>query len=243
MSAINEATPSCGWTQSFSDANPLSNKATPFRAALPLSKINYKEYPEFMFAMIAAFLPEHEAYNLRQATGNVVFKHKDKHGNTYKNGLLHSFNDEPAIINDIYKLWYKDGKIHRENDLSALVNLEQSIQKWYKNGKIHREGDLPAVINVKCDLQWWCKYEKLHREADLPAVIESNTRQWYKDGKLHRDNDLPAYISNIITLNYQVWYKNGKIHREGNNPAIIDRNRNHQEWWKNGFNIHKINRK
>jgi len=217
----------------------MSKEATPFMEPLPLSKINYKEYPEFMFAMIAAFLPEHEACHLREATGNVIFKHKDKHGYTYKNGLLHSFNDEPAASDGIYILWYKDGKIHRENDLPALVDLEQLIQKWYKNGKIHREGDLPAVINVKSDIQWWCKDGKLHRDNDLPAVIESNIRQWYKDGVLHRDGDLPAYISNIITLNYQVWYKNGKIHRE-RNPAIIDKNRNHQEWWKNGCKIHKI---
>ena len=61
-------------------------------------KINYKEYPEYMFAIIAAYLNPKEGHVLRQVSGKVVFRHKDNHGNTYKNGLLHSYDDLPAII-------------------------------------------------------------------------------------------------------------------------------------------------
>jgi hypothetical protein len=63
-----------------------------------LEKLNYKHYPEYMFAMIAAYLPKHEGDDLRRAAGKVIFKHTDDSRNTYKNGLLHSYNDLPAVI-------------------------------------------------------------------------------------------------------------------------------------------------
>ena len=91
-------------------------------------QINYKEYPEFMFAMIAAYLPSREGEDLRRIAGKVVFRSHDKDGNTYKNGLLHSYNDECAIsiVNPsyIYKIWYDNGKIHREGDNPALTKGE-----------------------------------------------------------------------------------------------------------------------
>jgi hypothetical protein len=40
-------------------------KVTPLSVTKHLSKINYKHYPEFMFAMIAAYLPESEGHDLR----------------------------------------------------------------------------------------------------------------------------------------------------------------------------------
>lgn len=58
-------------------------------------KINYKEYPEFMFAIIASFLPKDEGDYLRKVAGKVIFKY-EKNGRTYKNGLLHSYDDLPA---------------------------------------------------------------------------------------------------------------------------------------------------
>ena len=35
-------------------------------------KINYKEYPEYMFAVIAAFLPAKEGDDLRKVAGNEI---------------------------------------------------------------------------------------------------------------------------------------------------------------------------
>ena len=81
----------------------------------PLS-LNYKDYPEFMFAMIAAYLPPYEGYYLRTVAGSVVFRHIDRDGRTYKNGLLHSYDDVPAINKNDYKAWYLDGKLHRHGD-------------------------------------------------------------------------------------------------------------------------------
>jgi len=60
-------------------------------------KIDYRHYPEYMFAIVAAYLPEREGDDLRRVAGSVVFKHTDRYGYTYKNGLHHSYNDLPAI--------------------------------------------------------------------------------------------------------------------------------------------------
>jgi hypothetical protein len=61
-----------------------------------------------MFAMIAAYLPKHDGVYLRKVAGKVVFRH-DKDGCTYKNGVLHSYNDIPAYIEGSKNTWYKDG--------------------------------------------------------------------------------------------------------------------------------------
>lgn len=134
-------------------------------------KIDYKEYPEYMFAMISAFLPTSEGDDLRRVAGKVIFKHTDKNGRTYKNGLLHSYNDQPAIIEGDRRVWYKNGKIHRDGDLPAIIDQYQ--QGWFQNGEIHRDGDLPAFIN-------------------------SNTEQWYKNGNLYRAGGIPPIKLRLI---------------------------------------------
>ena len=47
-----------------------------------MRKINYKEYPECMFAMIAAFLPQDEGHDLRRVAGDKVFRSEGLNGNT-----------------------------------------------------------------------------------------------------------------------------------------------------------------
>lgn len=108
-------------------------------------KINYKEYPEYMFVMITAFLPEEEGDYLRKISGDVVFRHTDKDGNTYKNGARHSYNDIPSYTSYNYKSWHKDGKLHRDGDQPAFI--KGNIKQWYRNGNLHRDGDQPAIIN------------------------------------------------------------------------------------------------
>ena len=85
-------------------------------------KINYKEYPEFMFAIIASYLPSEEGDDIRRLAGKVVFRHRDIHNHTCKNGLLHSFDDKPAVVISDVEKWFKDGLIHRDNDLPAIIN-------------------------------------------------------------------------------------------------------------------------
>ena len=111
-----------------------------------INPINYKNYPECMFAMLSAFLPKEEGHDLRRVAGNVVFRSRDRDGRSYRNGLLHSYDDEPAIVadNGTYKVWYKQGKIHREGDLPAITRNE-IYQEWYKEGELHRDNYLPAI--------------------------------------------------------------------------------------------------
>jgi len=168
-----------------------------------LLKINYKDYPEYMFAMIAAYLPSWEGDDLRQIAGSVVFRHTDNKGNTYKNGLLHSYDDLPASIDNSVHIWYRDGKLHRDGDKPAFISGDR--QEWCINGKRHREGDLPAFIDGD-DYKLWYKNGERHRDGDRPAFIGTNIFQWWKNGKIHRDDDLPAFIHN----EYLEWWIQGE---------------------------------
>lgn len=144
-----------------------------------LSKLNYKDYPEFMFAMVAAYLPKSEGDDLRRVAGNVVFRHEDSEGSTYKNGVLHSYDDQPASHINGCKEWYQNGKRHRDGDKPAFIY--GSWEEWRKNGKLHRDGDKPSVIDRA--RQEWYKDGKRHREGDLPAFIYCNILEWWKNGE------------------------------------------------------------
>ena len=60
-----------------------------------MEKIDYRKYPEYMFAIIATYLPVSEGDDIRKCAGNVIFRH-EQDGKTYKNGTLHSFDDKPT---------------------------------------------------------------------------------------------------------------------------------------------------
>ena len=187
-------------------------------------------YPEFLFAEVASYLgvgPEGDL--LRKYCGNEAVR-DDIRGSTYRNGVLHSYNDKPAVIRyERMAVWYKNGKIHREGDLPAYVDLKypETHITWYRNGKIHREGDLPALIDG--DKKVWYKNGVMHRDGDMPALIEGKTEKWYVRGVLHRKADLPASIEyeflrytyppfNRITVS---WFRNGKLDRDLDRPAVI----------------------
>ena len=138
-------------------------------------KLNYKEYPECMFAMIAAFLPEKDGDEVRRAAGNVVFRSEDTDGNTYKNGLLHSFDDRPAFVKGEYRAWYKNGKRHRDGDLPAYQSGE--ILMWFKNGFCHREFDLPAYVSGSKSEYWYNGLR--HRGNGLPALIDETKYEYW----------------------------------------------------------------
>ena len=182
-----------------------------------LSKINYKEYPESMFAVIAAFLQPYEGDEVRLAAGSVGFRSQDAIGRTYRNGLLHSYDDNPAAISDVLltQFWYKNGKRHREGDLPAVYSRTNS--EWYENGKRHREGGLPAVVFMGRDLfspggynEWWVNGVR-HREGGLPALQAQNGRsEWWVNGVRHREGGLPAMIT---VSGYCEWWVNGQFQR------------------------------
>lgn len=117
--------------------------------------VNYKDYPEYM---IVAYLPSREGDDLRRVAGSVVFKSIDSHGYTYKNGVLHSYNDLPASVDNGVHTWYLDGKIHRDGDRPAVLN--GSKQAWYQNSRLHREGDLQALIDGEYR-EYWCRGERI----------------------------------------------------------------------------------
>jgi hypothetical protein len=179
-------------------------------------RINYKEYPEFMFAMIAAYLPETEGYELRRIAGNVAFKHEDSYGATYKNGTRHSFDDLPAIKIKGYCAWYKNGRLHREGDKPAVIKgkntdiPENCIQEWWVNGRLHREGDKPAHINENRE-EWWMN-GFIYREGDRPSIITGDKHEWWSGGNLHREGGRPAVLN--VRTNYKEWY----IHGNRQNP-------------------------
>jgi len=175
------------------------------------------DYPEFMFAMIAAYLPTREGYDLRRVAGDVVFRH-DKDGCTYKNGVLHSYDDQPALVTEKEKIWYLNGERHRDCDLPAVIEKDGTKQ-WWRYGKLHRDDGKAAIIYTDYDESLWYKNGVLHRDYDLPAAIYlGGTEGWYKNGKKHRDGDLPAYVEGE---SYKQWYKDDQLHRDGDLPAVI----------------------
>jgi hypothetical protein len=54
-----------------------------------------------------------------------------------KFGLLHSYNDQPFIIDkgDLY--WHKYGLLNRDNDLPSIV-MNNGDKYWYINGILNR---------------------------------------------------------------------------------------------------------
>ena len=85
-----------------------------------MNTINYRDYPEFMFAIVASYLTPEEGYDIRRCAGKTIYRYS-KNGDTYKNGALHSYDDKPAIITKTSQMWYKDGIPHREADKPAFI--------------------------------------------------------------------------------------------------------------------------
>lgn len=102
--------------------------------------------------------------------------------NTWKIfGLLHSFNDKPAVVFDTgRKEWFKRGSYHREDDKPAIVNSNGS-QYWYKNGKYHRDNDKPAITYIFGESRWY-QNGLLHRDDNKPAIIRHDYLSYFRNG-------------------------------------------------------------
>lgn len=160
---------------------------------------------------------------------------------TCRNGLPHSFHDEPAIGSPSGdQEWYHKGVLHRDNDQPAIIVQYTwgKTKKWYRHGILHRENDQPAVEKITdhgtYEIKEWFRHGLSHRDNDRPAKIakiaEDLVQEWYRYGVLHRVNDRPAKIvKNLV----QEWYRNGVLHRDGDAPAQVWEN-GIQEWWWNG---------
>lgn len=188
------------------------------------------QLPKILIGIIASFSENPEAILLDKFCGNIGYKSVDAHGNTYRNGLLHSYNDQPAHTDSEKTLrWYKNGKLHREtvdekNTNPAVIYVDRTLQ-WYMHGKLHKQEESPTIIHnrgVACIEKFWIKDEKIHRNGDFPArVVEKmaseslkRTRMiWCKNGKWGRDFDLPAYVelSSDAKHGLKEWFRDGKF--------------------------------
>ena len=81
---------------------------------------------------------------------------------SYLGNMIHSFNDQPAIIyNNGNKYWFWYGKKHRGGDQPAFVD-SIGYKSWFWHGERHRENDLPAI-------EW-----------------ETGKKEWYRHGLRYR---------------------------------------------------------
>jgi small nuclear ribonucleoprotein (snRNP)-like protein len=137
--------------------------------------------------MLSAFVEPDQATVLRTVADNAVFV-SEEDGCTYKNGLLHSFDDQPAlVIDDFAKEWLKDGKWHREGDKPAVIY--DGIFKYYDNDILHRK-EGPAVTSDKENFrhEWW-ENGKRHRIGG-PAVYDGNIQEWWENGVFIRREEM-----------------------------------------------------
>lgn len=117
--------------------------------------------PKELFAVAAAYCGDKGDY-LRQQAGDFGFKTTFKTVGhffgavvTCRNGLEHSFHDQPAVIyDDGTKEWRSNGVRHRDGDLPAVI-LSTGSKQWFRNGVLHRDGG-PAIIYYNGEEQWFC---------------------------------------------------------------------------------------
>ncbi len=66
--------------------------------------------------------------------------------NDISSKILHSFDDEPAIV---YRsgvcVWFFHGNVERDNDMPAVIN-SNGYKAWYKKNARHRDYNKPAII-------------------------------------------------------------------------------------------------
>lgn len=178
---------------------------------------------------------------LKKGKKNGIYIDNRKKGyyKSYKNGLLHSIDDEPAIINRYGKFWFKNGLKHRDNDKPAEEYYDETVYENHKrhwhSWKLHYNCN---SIRDKRGLKIWYKNNLIHRDEDKPAYVGNGTEIYYKNGLIHRDGDEAAYISS--NGKWKTWYKNNKKHRNGDKPAVICNNV--KCWYKNDL-LHRENNK
>lgn len=130
---------------------------------------------------------------------------------TFKDGVFHSFNDEPAVnyISGL-KGWFENGKLSRKDGCAVSST---NLREWWEDGKLHRT-------------------EKNSDGKTMPAIIfsqgESSYEAWYINGLLSRDwKEGPAYKDKFC----EKYYSNGKLNRLDDKPAVVSTDSCEREWW------------
>ena len=112
-----------------------------------------------MYAEISRWLPNDYAGALMRKMARDVLIRDDRDNCTYANGLLHSFDDQPAVVHlRVWRTWYTNGKRHRI-DGPAVIHTNSS-QQWWLNDRRHRV-DGPAVIYDIGHIEYWIDGERL----------------------------------------------------------------------------------
>ena len=190
-------------------------------------------FPDFVCAITASYLVDDICGNeLRKICNGIIIKDM-RNGDTYKNGVLHSFDGEPARIRGTYKEWYKDGKLQNEDSPAKIEINEEGrlVEYYYTNGILHRD-DGPACIQYRIKEEYYNEYyyEYFSKEGIRKNISSINKRQfnlytekWVQNGWKHRDNDEPAHLEYYPngSLYVEMWTHNGECHREGDLPAVI----------------------
>ena len=210
-------------------------------------------FPDFVCAITASYLVDDICGDeLRKMCNGIIIKDM-RNGDTYKNGVLQSFDGEPARIRDTFKEWYKDGKKHNEDFPAKIeINAEGRLTEYYfTNGVLHRD-DGPAFIEYCIKEEYYNEYyyEYFSKEGIRKNISSIDRRQfnlyteiWFRNGSKHRD-DGPAktHWRADGPLFMQVWYQNGMKHRGNDEPSNIEYYPNgslYIEMWNSNGKCHR----
>lgn len=118
-----------------------------------------------------------------------------------KNGKLHGFNDNPAVVNfganpkNFNSLFVNDGNLGRQNGDGLTFESYKNNEMWERQ---------------------YTKNNKLHR-VDGAAIEKRFARSYFEDGKLHNLKG-PAEINNG---KFEFWVNNKRIQRKEKSIAFI----------------------
>jgi hypothetical protein len=105
--------------------------------------------PQCSLAIVASFLGDGKDGDvIRKETGKNYDKEVFDAGEirfTKRNGLFHSFSDEPAVVSFGKRMWMKDNYLHREGDQPAVIHHDGTME-WWLNGKLRRSEDKPVIM-------------------------------------------------------------------------------------------------
>lgn len=103
--------------------------------------------PNELKALIACYLgSDLVGDKVREMAKNAKIFHTDSKGRTYINGLLHSVDDQPCVVNCYKKEWRKMGKLHRFGDKPAVI-YENGNKFWFSEG-VETKALLSSVVQM-----------------------------------------------------------------------------------------------
>ena len=104
------------------------------------------------------------------------FKLAEGHSFQQTNGLLHSENDQPAVVYaDGTRWWYDGGHVHRDGGPAVIHS--NGVEEWWWHNRRHREGGpavtYPATAAITPTLrgvkQWWTTGQMVREEVPPPV--------------------------------------------------------------------------